>query len=443
MRLFPTKRRLYRIGIGLAILVSLALIANGFMIWRTDARLQARIDAIRAAGDPATIADLAPEPIPDEQNTAAYIDKMVPRLDEFDRELAHFYNKTPIGQAYGAARERNEAPTTEQLAAIRAIVDKYPDVEAGIAAAAACDKYASLTDFSVNHRELIDDTIDRAQKIRMAARFAAWRMEVLISEGKADAAARLGIQVLRLARLHNAEPLLINSLVGIAVRMTVAQQIYDALATGEVSPDTLAALDKELALQDDSEQLAHVFQTEQAFAISVASEGGVVPQVDDINPFWFQLVGWPVKSMYINALDAFDDQFELAQKPYYEIRDRFDAKGALKPTNYGVLGDLLAPSLGAAYASFTRNQAMMRSLRIANAFASYRRQHDREANGLDELVLPKEVTMDPFSGEPLRVKRNDECWIIYTVMQNGVDDGGDFTEQKDHGFAPRKHRAME
>ena len=236
-------------------IVAIALIANAFMIWRTDSRLQARIDAIRAAGDPATIADLAPEPIPADQNAAAYIDKLVPRLDAFDKDLAHFYDKTPVGQAYDAARRRDEAPTTEQLAAIRAIVDKYPDIEAGITAAAACDQYASLTDFSVNHHELIEDSLERVQKIRTAARFAAWRMEVLTRDGQADAAVRLGTQVMRLARLHNAEPLLINFLVGIAVRMTVAQPLYDALATGDVSPETLSALDKELALHDDPHQL--------------------------------------------------------------------------------------------------------------------------------------------------------------------------------------------
>lgn len=438
MRIFPTKRGWKRLGISLAALVALALIANGFMAWRTDARLQNRIDEIRAGGNPATIADLAPEPIPSDQNAAAQIDKLVPRLDAFDRDLAHFYDRTPIGQAYGAARERDEAPTAEQLAAIRVIIDKYPEIEAGITAAASCDKYASLANFSLNHYELIDDSLNRAQRIRTAARYAAWRMEVLTGEGQADAAARLGIQVLRLARLHNAEPLLINSLVGVAVRMTVAQQVYDALTSGEVSPETLAALDKELAIQDDSKHLSNVFQTEQAFAISVASEGGVVPQLDNINPYWFKLVGWPVKTMYINALNAFDDQLELADRPYYEIRDRFDAKGALKPTNYGVLGDLLAPSLGAAYASHARNQATMRSLRIANAFASYRQQHGREASGLEDLALPRESTIDPFNGGPLKLRKTSDGWVIYSVMQNNIDDGGDFKERKDAGFAPRK-----
>ena len=44
------------------------IIANGLMVWRTEARLQAILTEIRAAGDPATIADLAPKPVPDDRN---------------------------------------------------------------------------------------------------------------------------------------------------------------------------------------------------------------------------------------------------------------------------------------------------------------------------------------------------------------------------------------
>jgi hypothetical protein len=443
MRIWPTKRRWKQMVIAAVTIVAIALIANGFMIWRTDARLQARIDAIRAAGEPATIADLAPEPIPAGQNAAAYIDKLVPRLDEFDKDLAHFYDRTPVGKAYDAARRRDEAPTAEQLAAIRAIVDNYRDIEVGITAAAACDRYASLTDFSVNHHQLIEDSLERVQKIRTGARYAAWRMEVLTRDGQADAAVRLGTQVMRLARLHNAEPLLINFLVGIAVRMTVAQPLYDALATGAVTPETLAGLDEELARHDDLHQLVQVLKTEQAFCISVASESGVVQQIEEINPVWLKLAGWPIRSMYVSSLEVFDNNFELAELPFYETRDRFNADGSLKSTGRGVLGRLLEPGLFAAYTAHTRNLARMRCLRIASSLARYRDEHGREASGLEGLSLPQEATIDPFTGESLKLKHTPNGWLIYSVMQNGVDDGGEFNEAQkkdDQGFAPRKHR---
>ena len=40
----------------------------------------------------------------------------------------------------------------------------------------------------------------------------------------------------------------------------------------------------------------------------------------------------------------------------------------------------------------------------------------------------------------LKLKHADDGWIIYSVMKNGVDDNGDFTDMKDDGLAPPRLR---
>jgi hypothetical protein len=290
----------------------------------------------------------------------------------------------------------------------------------------------------VNHQELLQDILDeRIQRIRTLARFVNWRMEVLVGEGRADDAVQLAIQLLKVARLYNGEPLLVNQLVGIAVRGIACRAIYDAISAGNVTPDTLNALDQELVLLDNPQEIADVLRTERAFAISATSESGIM-MGNDVNSTWVKLVGWPVKSMYIDSLGVFDDQFALPGDEWFEIRECFKPDGSWDGSKHGILGTLLAPGLGAAYSAHSRNLANVRSLRIASALARYRQEHGREASGLDELALPREATIDPFSGEPLKVKHTDDGWIIYSVMQNGVDDGGDFEDQKDDGLAPRK-----
>lgn len=442
MRLFPTKRGWIRIGVGFAALVALALIANGIMIWRTDARLQARIDAIRAAGDPATIADLAPEPIPPNENAAYHLEQMAPRLDEFAKEHGRFLDKTPLGKAYDAALDRGEYGSKEQLDAIRQILDRYPDIDAGLVATAACDQYASLLDFNVNHQQLLQEIMEgRAQRIRTLARFVNWRMEVLGQGGRSDEAVQLGIQLLKVARLYNGEPLLINYLVGVAVRGIANRAIYEAVSAGNVSPETLTALDRELTLLDDPEELARVLTTEQAFGISYASESGMF-QGEPVHPILVKLVGWPMKSVFVDSIGVFDDFFPLTGNQWFEMRDRFTPDGRLDASAHGTMGELSMPGLLAAYSAYNRNLANIRSMRIASGLARYRQEHGREASGLDELALSKEATMDPFSGEPLKIKRTDGGWVIYTVMQNGVDDGGEYNDDEDkddHGLAPRKH----
>ena len=80
---------------------------------------------------------------------------------------------------------------------------------------------------------------------------------------------------------------------------------------------------------------------------------------------------------------------------------------------------------------------MIRSLRIFNALQQFAEKNGREATGLAELELPKSAMIDPFSGKPLIVKHTDDGWLVYSVMENGVDDGGNF-EEKDRGLRPRK-----
>jgi hypothetical protein len=187
MRFFLTKRFWKRLAIVIAALVAIALIVNGVFAWRAERRLRSRLAAIRAAGDPASIADLAPQPIPDEENAAAIVERIWPRLVEFGKDYGQIYN-SPFGKKYDEARERGEPATREQIDGIRVILSKYPDVEQGIAEAADCDQYASRMDFSLGHTEFIEQMLDRVQIARTATRFLGWRNEVLLAEGKQEAA---------------------------------------------------------------------------------------------------------------------------------------------------------------------------------------------------------------------------------------------------------------
>jgi hypothetical protein len=436
MRIFPTKRTVKRWATGAAILVAIALIANGFMAWLTEHRLQTRIAAIRAAGDPASIADLAPKPIPDDQNAAFYLEQLKPQLDAFAADHVRFLDRAELGKAYESAHDRGYPPTPEQIAAIRTILEKYPEIDRGLATAAACDQYASRADFSLDQPTFIDVLIKRVTDIRTAARFNDWRTAVMIAEGKSQQAAQVGLESLRIARLHDSEPLLINYLVSVALSSLAIQDLYDALAAGPISPQLHAAIDEELVKHDDPQRMARVLTTERAYAISTLD-----PWLGEANRFIVGFIGWPIKQYYIGILDAYVDQLDMATNPWYEMRNQFVKRGAnSRPTGHGVLADLAIPALDAAYQSNARNLALVRSLRIFNALRLHAEENGHEAQGLNDLPLPKEATIDPFSGEPLKLKHTDDGWIVYSVMENGVDDDGDFIGLKDYGVAPPRYR---
>ncbi len=439
-----SKRRWKRWAIGIGIAIAVLLVVNAVVAWWTNYRWQQRLAAIRAAGDPASIAELAPEPIPDDRNAAAQLEKLRPRLDDWEKEYVAFW-KTPLGTAY---EDHGEPPTADELAAIRQIVDRYPDVTAGLAQAAACDQYASLMDFSLDFQSFLEALLHRVTFIRTAARFMDWRMQLLLADGKPDEAVEQGIQLLRLARLHNAEPTLVSYLVGIAVRGIAGKPLYDALSAGPVSPELHAALDEELVLQDDPQQMVRVLRSERALSADSFDELAMSCGPDGCRPNWAQrvlynMLNWTVRRYWIGVLDSYDAQLPLAGRPWCEIRQELGAGDGQAGTDFGVLARLLDPAIEAAYIAHARNLALMRALRIYNALTEYRDEHGHEAAGLDDLSLPQEATIDPFSGEPLILKHTDDGWMIYSVMTNGVDDGGDFKDLDDFGLAPPSHRPTE
>ena len=56
---------------------------------------------------------------------------------------------------------------------------------------------------------------------------------------------------------------------------------------------------------------------------------------------------------------------------------------------------------------------------------------------LDDLVsagLLKQIPVDPFSGQPILMKGRDQEVVIYSVGNDGVDNGGDAVQGKDVTF---------
>src|SRR5688572_8694415 len=139
MPLLPRNRTL-RWLLLFAIATGTALI--GWSLWALYAAnsFSGRIAAIRGAGDPASIADLAPKPIPADRDAAAQLAEVAPQVAAFARDHGRFFN-TPLGKAYDEARGRNERATAEQLSAIQTILDRFPEIDDAVTRAAACDLY--------------------------------------------------------------------------------------------------------------------------------------------------------------------------------------------------------------------------------------------------------------------------------------------------------------
>jgi hypothetical protein len=118
--------------------------------------------------------------------------------------------------------------------------------------------------------------------------------------------------------------------------------------------------------------------------------------------------------------------------PWHVVAAKSPTSAILKsPTGLGVFADQLQPAIREAYKSANRSLAVSRSLRIVNILRRFAAENGREAESLAELSLPAEATIDPFSGAPLLLNRRDNKWIVYSVGDDGKDDGG--LAPKDYG----------
>lgn len=410
-----------RIGIGLAMVVGLLLLANCVMALRVESRSSAMKAAIRAAGDPASITDLKPTPILAAANAAAQIDQLTPAANAFGKDQVAFLERTELGQEFQKAPE-NLLPNKEQTAAMRAILDARPELRDGITRAAACDAWASTVDFSLDHPKFLAQLMTRVQDFRGVMRYADWDMLVLASEGRGDEAVDRGVELLKLARLHEAEPTLLSFLVSVAVRNLAIDGVAKTLRSCEVSPETRATLDAELARVDQPGRFAAVLRSERGAAMD-AFDPGVSGQVASI---YVRLVGWSVKRYYLDAFDSMTEVIKAADGPWGDFRQLVGPwnKGNAQ-TGHGVLADLLAPAIAAGVEAYDRDLALVRSLRLLNAL--------QQEGGAD--TLPAAATVDPYTDKPLLVKQVAGGWVVYSVGVNGKDDGGDLTEMHDVGVS--------
>ena len=91
----------------------------------------------------------------------------------------------------------------------------------------------------------------------------------------------------------------------------------------------------------------------------------------------------------------------------------------------------------ASFIADFRTFTSSRCLRVVNALGEYRDRTGKEAESIEQLSLPREAIIDPCTGKPLRIKKTDAGWIVYSLYRNGEDDGGLYhPDDGPWGFGP-------
>jgi hypothetical protein len=416
------KRRILKFLKWTAIAVGLFLAA--FFLWSawytrvTGQRLEARLNALREAGDPVSLADLAARPIPPETNADVILEDVAAEAEAVQKGLMVIFPKT--GSPEGAL-------DADAQARVEALFRDHPRVIPRLMEAADRPDYAHAYDASLPTTEFLSKGMDTVQPHRTASRVLAAWSTLLTAQGKRDEAIATSIAGLKLSALWAREPMLIGYLVSVA---TTRQAMFEAdrtLQAGPVSEESRRRLDAELALHDDLEGYRHALRTERAFSLSVSREmsGQIV---------W--LSGWLSNNMLLMFIDFYDEQLQRSETPFLQL----DALGPPTATRdywhpARPLADLLEPSVLSARRAAETQRAAVRVLRVRIALQALPADAPPPAD-LTALGLPAEATIDPYTQKPLIVKKLPNGWLVYSVGPDLVDDGGTFDKARDVGFGP-------
>jgi hypothetical protein len=160
--------------------------------------------------------------------------------------------------------------------------------------------------------------------------------------------------------------------------------------------------------------LRHTFRTSATVPVGPSGSPGAS------QPFRLRLLGWYPRGHIYRTLDSFyRAAIEDARLPY--------ARRPTRPGSDEPFIRVLASHVGSAGRDFAESEARLGLLRAALALQEYRQAHGRFPASLERLapdVLPR-IPIDPFSGRPLLYRVKAGGAILYSVGENGKDDGGD------------------
>lgn len=409
------KRALVWTGAGLAALVSILLFVVAILNWTTGARLQRRIKALRAAGQPVCLADLTREPIPAQQDAAALLGRIEDDVQSIQKELRVLYEDD---QAYTA-----DAPTDAQIQLIRSTLSAYPEVLPTIELASRCPDYVSPCDFSLPPGPFAEGLMKRVNLLRGVARTVQYAGVVQLADGQRVDSLNRSIQLFRLTRHFDREPTMVSYLVSLACRSIALNMANRCLQDGPLPQSARSALETELARHDSMEGFLWMLRSERPFGLD---------NFQALSTGWMALGGAYWKRAELQYLDWFDRQVEVGATSAFKTPG-YVTQPSVSLSSLNPLVRNVIPAFNAVRGAMNRVRAQLRCLRVLNALQALEPQPEDSAVDLTRLALPGNATIDPYTGEPLHVKRVKAGWIVYSVFDDRVDDGGNIKQHKDVG----------
>jgi hypothetical protein len=397
--------------------------------------VRARLEQLRAAGEPLTPDDLAdvyrlPPSLPDSSRF------WLSAIEPLDGEaFVAAWRERRLDEVLDGKVPRPGEPWP-QLADARELLAQYAPSLRALHDAAADQG-------GVRYPMRFDDGIamllPHTQRMRGAARLLALEAQVKAHEGDAAGSAAAIHAGFAAARTLEHDPILVVLLVRINCEELARNQIEQLLSKVEFSDADVARLRSDLRQARYQASLLRAMQGERVIGLATIRNPAQALAEPDTNlggdaPLGgLRLFRGNDTRCYLECMELVVDQAKLPPPQALAGMKRIDADvaarmggGSMTARIRNPLTNLLVPALSKVFSATARGTASNDTADAALAVEQFRRLHGRLPERLDDLVpefMPS-VPTDAFDGKPLRYIVRPDRYVVYSVGQDLIDQGG-------------------
>lgn len=419
----------------LAAAVLLVCLIVGALWYRhaaADWAVEAALERIRAAGEPVTLADLRAlyEKLPGDPEAATLYLNAFDLLEKapFTQHEMDILRLPIVGDASWEAPRPGEP--WEWLKRVEQFLEENAEALA-ILHEVASRGHPARYEFDPNYGSFPSEV----KAAGFASRALALEAEVRLYQGDPDGAAESAHAILMVGRSHESK-FALDSLFGAAnfpliIDSTALSSVPRILEDGGASTRALIQLQADLRNTDSRESLRLALFGRRVDGIRMFRKSSFSGVTSVGGGHWIQATQRDFAS-YLLDMEQLVNASQLPWPKALDVASAITKRQShqnkipvVDVTVYNLSSDLI----GFLYRCFwaaCEHSCESKVADTAIAVQLYSRRHGRYPERLDQLVpefLP-EVPEDPFLGEPLRYVVEENGYAVYSVGQDGIDDGG-------------------
>ena len=363
---------------------------------------EGKLEELRKRGEPVTFKELAGPEVPEAENAAPVYEKAFQEYDRLSEEVRKRISELAVSRPLTPEEVVEAKDLVEQAGGVIDLLHK-----------AALRKQCR---FAVDQEETPEAALAFLSRVQAIARLLRLSAKVNTDTAKPDDAMADCAGIIKLGGAAEAKPRLISMLVDLAMRGIARKGLTATLNGGEPSPEALRQYLGALGNVDSRGRLQKALRGERCLGLYLF-QGMMQDPAAPGAPFTY--------SQGIVYLDAMEKCIEMAGKPWVQCEAGW-AKLGQKIAKDTLVGSLVA-ALGRGALTYDRSVAIDGVSQLAVALRLYRIKHGEYPEKLAALtpeVLAKLPT-DPFSGKDYVYRREGKGFVVYSIGEDGVDDGGE------------------